>query len=144
MHGSRISRVSKVTPQAAMDAAWQEMDGPFVWGVRDCITTAGRTFFRLHGIDPLPVPDWHTGRGAWRHIRRMGGMVQMGQIYADRASLMKSGATPGAIGLVPVSNGWPLAFGICLTPTAWAVFAGHGLTITEVKPIVAWGPKCRN
>jgi hypothetical protein len=127
-----------------MRLALVAMDGPVVWGRRDCCTAACDVFAALTGVDPmLPLRGRYASAiEAGRIVRQAGGF---------RALAGRLAAVAG-LALVPVAAGGlalsrpGLALGperrallVCLGPGAWAAKGSDGMVLLDNAAVeVAW------
>ena len=120
-----------VDGKAAWDAAAAAMDGPFVWGKRDCLMAVSDALVAL-GMSDFAGPirgTYGTKRGALRVIAGAGGLLQLGARLARETGFrsLDGPAWPGDVGVAEVqTDDGPLpAFCLCIG-SAWAVKSLQG------------------
>jgi len=111
---------------------FEEMSGPWVWGVSDCCASACNVFGRLWGIDPMSDyrGAYDSVRDAMRLFAGFGGFRQLIETAASAAGLSQSDARPGAIGVTHtgVYGGTLL---ICIDSGCWAGRTWDGFTTLD-------------
>jgi len=127
-----------------MRLALVAMDGPVVWGRRDCCTAACDVFAALTGIDPmLPLRGRYASAiDAGRIVRRAGGFRALAARLAAVAGLSPGPVAVGGLGLSRPG----LALGperrallVCLGPGAWAAKGADGMVLLDDSAVeVAW------
>lgn len=82
------------------------MGGEFVWGERDCCTSACDMLMAVSQIDPMWSlrGKYHNSIQAMRRITERGGWLQMAQRLADDAGMVKGDGCAGEIGLTVANS----------------------------------------
>jgi hypothetical protein len=130
-----------VTPSAALSAAIEVMDRPWLWGVADCCASACEAFALLHGVDPMEA---HRGtysdeRGAMALVARHGGWEALCASHAAAAGLGERSpllAPVGALGLARIGTRHSLTLKV--GASSWAGKGMRGFVLITAGVLRAW------
>lgn len=123
-------------------AIWQWQGVRHVFGASDCVCFVRDVLLRIGARDPLPKGiNWSSRRGAFRVLRRMGGITgQLARIYPETSLVqLRSG---DVLAREPDSEGVMGAVYIIHAGRAWSVLEGDaispgGLVSEDVQLLVS-------
>ena len=124
-----------------LDAAFDEMGGPFGWeGQSDCSATACAAWRRLTGIDLMAgLRGLYASRSeAVALIRSRGGFGPMWRAQAAARGLREGREAVGAIGVIRVSGADYLVLGLCMRPGLWVAKSRTGAAVRPATVEVCW------
>lgn len=111
---------------------------PFVWGSSDCCLFVCSWVLAQRGVDPMATwrGRYHTRTGAYRRIKKGGGMVATVSAEMKAAGLAETNSPqPGDVGLIPMGTELALAI---RTPIGWACKSPRGVAVMRTTPVKAW------
>lgn len=117
-----------MSTEVAMTICEEVMTRPFVWGVNDCVTSAGTAFALMTGEDPVREVrgKWKTKAEAYRLLLQRGGWIKG---FSDL--FLRAGLEPGRGGLASVgvtgANGPGLV--VLVRPGVWAGKSEKGMIL---------------
>lgn len=120
-----------LTPDDVLAVCDDLMAGPFLWGPRDCCSSACAVFACLHGINPMAALPAYTGaQGAARVIAEAGGWDALTARLAATAGLSEGHAVGGLALSLPDPRG-RRSLMICIDTGLWAAKSQNGLAIVR-------------
>ncbi|MCA0848344.1 DUF6950 family protein [Salipiger thiooxidans] len=130
-----------ITASDVLDAAFDEMGGPFGWeGQSDCSATACAAWRRLTGIDLMAgLRGLYASRAeAMALIRSRGGFTSMWRLQAASWGLIGGREVTGAIGVIRVEGADYLVLGLCMRPGLWVAKSRTGAAVRPATVEVCW------